>query len=172
MTRNLMALASVGMGLILGYHFLPEVGFFSVVNPSNYVIASTRDIASLERQVHQQVNEYRQSRGLSPLQLDSRISNESRRHSEDMATGRVRFSHDGSKERFEAVGSQIRFRQIAENLAYNYGYADPVKQAVKGWIDSPGHHKNMIGDYSLTGIGVAINAKGEYYFTQIFVRPQ
>jgi uncharacterized protein YkwD len=27
----------------------------------------------------------------------------------------------------------------------------------------------MIGNYDLTGIGVASNSQGEYYFTQIFV---
>jgi len=42
--------------------------------------------------------------------------------------------------------------------------------AVKGWINSPGHQKNMVGDYNLTGIGIAKNNVGEYYFTQLFVK--
>jgi uncharacterized protein YkwD len=28
----------------------------------------------------------------------------------------------------------------------------------------------MIGDFNLTGIGVAKNRAGEYYFTQIFIK--
>lgn len=156
----------------MGCSKLSDVIFEPMADDATAVVAMAADISTLEAKVHQQVNEYRQSQGLSPLKLDSRISNESRRHSQDMAEGQVKFSHDGSSQRFEAVGRHIRFRQIAENLAYNSGYADPVKQAVKGWIDSPGHHKNMVGNYSLTGVGVAKNAKGEYYFTQIFVRPR
>jgi uncharacterized protein YkwD len=59
---------------------------------------------------------------------------------------------------------------MGENLAFMKGYPDPVSVAVKGWINSPGHQKNMVGDYNLTGIGIAKNNAGEYYFTQLFVK--
>ena len=49
------------------------------------------------------------------------------------------------------------------------GYQDPVSTAVDGWIKSDGHRQNMEGNYNLTGIGVAMNPQGEYYFTQIFI---
>jgi uncharacterized protein YkwD len=50
------------------------------------------------------------------------------------------------------------------------GFADPVTQAVEGWIDSPGHHANIKGNFDLTGIGVVKNEQGEYYLTQLFVK--
>ena len=50
------------------------------------------------------------------------------------------------------------------------GYSNPGEVAVEGWIKSPGHHKNMIGDYDLTGIGIAQNSEGTYYFNQIFIK--
>jgi uncharacterized protein YkwD len=36
-------------------------------------------------------------------------------------------------------------------------------------VAPPGHRKNIEGPYEVTGIGVARNAQGEVYFTQIFV---
>lgn len=123
----------------------------------------------LELKVNQQVNQYRKSRNLPPLTLDNRITQQARLHSQRMASKSVSFSHDGFEQRVNAIARQIPLSSAAENLAYNQGYSDPVTVAVQGWIKSPGHHKNMIGNFNLTGIGVAKNAQGEYYFTQIFV---
>jgi uncharacterized protein YkwD len=124
---------------------------------------------NLELLVHQQVNQYRKSRNLPPLTLDSRISEQARLHSQRMAKKTVTFSHDGFEQRMNSISRQIPWRSVAENVAYNQGHSDPVSIAVQGWIKSSGHHKNMIGNYNLTGIGVAKNSQGEFYFTQIFV---
>lgn len=126
--------------------------------------------ASLEQSIHQQINQYRQSRNLAPLTLDPRISERARIHSQNMASGRVPFSHEGFEQRVRAIGRAIPYRQAAENVAYNKGYPDPGRQAVQGWIKSTGHRINIEGQYNLTGIGIVKNAKGEYYFTQIFIR--
>ncbi len=129
---------------------------------------SENSITELEESIHKLVNQYRRSQNLPPLKLDSRISQEARIHSENMAAGKVPFSHNGFEERAKAVGKYISYRKFAENVAFNQGYSDPPKSAVEGWINSPGHEKNMVGDFNLTGIGVAKNSKGEYYFTQLF----
>jgi uncharacterized protein YkwD len=127
-------------------------------------------VAALEKSVHEQVNQYRAGRNLPALKLDPRISERCRAHSAEMASDRAPFSHDGFEERVKAIGKQISYRSAAENLAYNLGYSDPVKLAVEGWIKSPGHRKNMEGEFDLTGVGIVQNAKGKYYFTQIFIR--
>jgi len=41
---------------------------------------------------------------------------------------------------------------------------------VDGWLNSPGHKKNIEGNFTLTGIGYARDHKGNIYFTQIFSR--
>jgi uncharacterized protein YkwD len=123
----------------------------------------------LEKLVHQQINQYRQSLNLSPLQLDPLISKQAKIHSENMAQGIVPFSHDGFEQRVKALDDSIKYRRVAENVAYNQGYSDPVGQAVQGWLNSSDHRHNIEGNYDLTGIGVAKNARGEYYFTQLFI---
>jgi uncharacterized protein YkwD len=145
--------------------------------PSNRAPTSTKSqqsnpgkFTALEQSVHQQVNQYRKSRNLPPLTLDSRISVQARVHSDAMASGQVPFSHQGFEERVRLSTKSIPFRSAAENVAYNQGFSDPGRQAVQGWIKSSGHRKNMEGNFNLTGIGVSKNARGEYYFTQIFIR--
>jgi uncharacterized protein YkwD len=131
---------------------------------------SNNSLKALEQSINAQINQYRQSRNLPPLTLDSRISEQARAHSQAMANASVPFSHEGFDQRVKAIARSIRYGAAAENVAYNQGYSNPGEQAVQGWIKSPGHQKNMVGDYDLTGIGVAKNAKGEYYFTQIFIK--
>lgn len=126
-------------------------------------------LIQLEEEIHRQVNQYRLSKNLPPLKMDARISQIARLYSQDMASGKATFSHDGFDQRVKAIGTSIRYRGAAENLAYLKGYPDLATTAVQGWINSPGHQKNMVGNYDLTGIGIAKNAEGEYYFTQLFV---
>ena len=135
--------------------------------PMNTNLAST-SITDLEKAVNQQINQYRASKKLPPLSIDPRISQQAKIHSENMASGKVKFSHDGFDGRVKAI--TIPYQSVAENVAYNMGFSDPVRNAVDGWIKSDGHRKNMEGQFNLTGIGIAKNAKGEYYFTQLFVR--
>jgi uncharacterized protein YkwD len=130
---------------------------------------SKSTMESLEQAVYERVNQYRQAQGLAPLSFDETIAVQARIHSQKMANIQT-MSHDGFKERVEAIGTTIQYRRAAENVAYNLGYDRPDEEAIRGWIASPGHHQNMIGKYDLTGIGVAQNANGEYYFTQIFIK--
>jgi len=43
-----------------------------------------------------------------------------------------------------------------------------ARVAVEGWIQSPGHRKNLLSNQTLCGIGVYVNAAGAYYLTQLF----
>lgn len=125
-------------------------------------------LGDLEQEVITQVNQYRQSKGLSPLVSENRLAIQARNHSLDMADGDVPFGHDGFAERIKATG--IPCLAAAENVAMNGGFADPAAAAVQGWPASPGHRANIEGNYDLTGVGAAVNGAGEYYFTQIFLR--
>lgn len=152
-----------------------RLSVFNQVLPANKTSSTTTKATnirptSLEQSVHQQINQYRAEHGLPPLTLDPRISEQARLHSKAMANGKVSFGHGGFKQRIDAINRVIPYRSAAENVAFNKGYSNPGQQAVEGWIKSPGHRINIEGQYNLTGIGIVKNAKGEYYFTQIFIR--
>ena len=168
LTTGVLELSANAQSLTSILKLLPQ---FPQTSASPTSIAqSTTTLATIEQAIHTQVNQYRASRGLSPLSLDSRISQQARIHSQNMASGTVPFSHEGFSQRVQAIATVIAYSGAAENVAYNQGYADPATQAVQGWLKSTGHRQNIEGQYNLTGIGVAKNAKGEYYFTQIFIR--
>ena len=144
---------------------------FALTKPSSPIrVATVQSMTSLEQKVQVQVNQYRASRNLLPLTLDSRISAQARAHSQAMAAGTTPFGHEGFSQRVQAIAKSIPYSAAAENVAYNQGYSDPVTQAVQGWLHSTGHRTNIEGQYDLTGVGIAKNSKGEYYFTQMFIR--
>ncbi len=89
-------------------------------------------------------------------------------HSRAMARKKVTFSHDGFGARVKRISRFLPYRIAAENVGYNKGYSDCAQQAVKSWLRNTSHRENIRGDFGLTGIGVAKNSEGVYYFTQIF----
>ena len=131
-----------------------------------------KEIKELRERIHLGVNEYRASQGLPPLSLNAGMNYQAEIHSQNMAQQVVKFSHQGFKGRIEALEGQITYHRAAENVAFNQGFQDPAETAIAGWIKSENHHLNMIGNFDLTGIGVAKNKQGEYYFTQIFIKEQ
>ena len=142
------------------------------LNSVKQTVAANRqdkELDNLLQKVHQQINQYRQTQNLEPLKLNSVLSQQAQIHSQNMADGKVKFSHNGFETRVENIDKKIAYRSVAENVGYNQGYQDPASQVVAGWNDSPGHQKNIVGNYNLTGLGVAKNQQGEYYFTQLFI---
>ncbi len=139
------------------------------VSESNKTTQPPAGIGKLELVIYDRINQYRQSKNLPPLAFDPIVAATAKAHSEDMARKSI-LSHDGFHERFESVSEAMSVQSAAENVATNRGYADPEIIAIQSWLESPGHHHNIVGRYNTTGIGIVQNSRGEYYFTQIFVR--
>lgn len=119
-------------------------------------------------QIFTLVNQHRAKLGLKPLKMYEPISAEAVKHSKNMANGRVDFGHGGFDGRYDKLTSSIKnANSMAENVAYSTGSPERV---VDNWLHSAGHKKNIEGDYTLTGIGVARAADGQIYYTQIFVK--
>lgn len=125
--------------------------------------------AEYEKNIMVLVNEYRNQHGLLPLDLNEEISEIARNHSKNMSNGLSIWGHEGYDERTKMVFTLIRWEEIGENLARNSSKNPPLK-AMLGWINSPLHEDNLVGEFTITGIGVAKSTTGEYFFTQIFVR--
>jgi uncharacterized protein YkwD len=114
------------------------------------------------------VNIYRRSAGLVPIQLNSFESALALKHSQDMASKRVSFSHDGFQERVLAIQKKLGPQAAwAENIASGRMSG---REVVESWIKSPIHKKNLLGNFILTGIGSAKNEEGVLYYTEIFTR--
>jgi|SRR5450631_3436950 len=126
---------------------------------------TSRPLDKMETEILQFVNEDRKEHGLSPLELNAVESSLAGQHSRNMASGKVKFGHDGFNKRAKAIQKALGGTVFGENVASGRMTA---REVVDGWLKSPGHKKNIEGNFTITGIGYASNNKGEIYFTQIF----
>jgi uncharacterized protein YkwD len=130
------------------------------------------EIEQLERRCFDEVNRQRRARGLFPLQFSNELQALARYYSWRMAEEKF-FSHTDPegrtvKERVSEYG--IKWRVLGENLASSNGYVNPVAASLHGWMDSPGHRKNILESvYTQSAIGAWISENGTVYFTQIFL---
>ncbi|CAH0482432.1 unnamed protein product [Peronospora belbahrii] len=115
------------------------------------------------------VNKQRATKGLSPLCLNKKLHDAAMGHSLDMAAHDY-MDHEGSdgsrlSQRITQAGYD--WEAVAENVAA--GQVD-VDEVMEGWIKSPGHLENIMGDYTMFGSAYAFNKDGTYqhYWTQNF----
>jgi uncharacterized protein YkwD len=172
MKHNLLKNTSLLLSCLLAFSSL----FFSCTSKKatkTVNVAAKPEMAAnvapaFETQVLNAVNQYRQSKGLPPFQTNFVITTEARRHSMNMATNRVKFGHTGIAARTKIISSKVAgVKSVAENVAFGNLSAQEV---LNTWLGSEGHRKNIEGNYTLTGIGVARNQKSQLYFTEIFAK--
>jgi len=132
-----------------------------------------REIEALEQQCLDEINQVRRKSGLARLIFSEQLLSVARAYSRRMAEQHF-FSHDdpeGRTVRERVDEADIRWRMIGENLAYSSGYVNPVAASLHGWMESPGHRRNILEpDFNLTAVGVWITSDGTVYFTEIFLR--
>lgn len=87
-----------------------------------------------------------------------------------MASKVCPFGHQGFDQRAKDMQKKANLSAFGENVAYNYNYDDPVQVSIEGWMESPGHKKNILGDFEETGVGIAISEDGKFYITQLFAK--
>lgn len=131
------------------------------------VLGQAEAATSQDEAVLHYVNQYRAKHGLSALSMDARMSQEAVYHSEAMAKGRIGFGHLGFEGRIKRLYRVIpNANGASENVAAGKWNA---KQVVDGWMNSPGHRRNILGHYNITGIGIAHDSRGRTYYTQLFI---
>ena len=136
---------------------------------------------SLEK-VHAGINAERVNNGGPALKWDDGLASIARAHSDDM-TNRNYFSYDTPEgmdptDRLHRAGLNCRkgYRYgIAENIAMETSLGNmqqTATEAVRGWMNSPGHRRNLLSrEYSTTGVGASFGTWQGYksvYLTQVF----
>ncbi len=148
-----------------------DTSSFELLLPDRVGAISPDARPEIESQVFHLINKHRKSKSLPLLKWASMPAHCARQHSLDMARGVVPFGHDGFNDRFNQIRAAMpSVTSMGENVAWNRGFSNPAQVAVDGWLSSPGHLANIEGDYNFSGVGVGVNASGQYYFTQIFVK--
>ena len=128
---------------------------------------------ALEKETFELVNQYRQANQLPPLRWDDTIAKVSRGHSKEMADAEVDFGHDGFSDRIDKLRKAIHDLNLigaGENVLRTDDPEEVARTAVKLWLNSPHHLKNIRGDYNYSGMGVWVDDKGMIYFTQFFLK--
>lgn len=126
-----------------------------------------------ERRAFEITNAARQQNGLTALAWDAELCRMARAHSESMAKLKF-FSHETPggltlKQRARAAGI-LRFRVLAENIAYNQDFDDPGAFAVERWLTSSKHRDNILNrDFEASAVGTFVDSNGRVYLTQVFI---
>ena len=129
----------------------------------------------VERLLVQKVNAYRADAGLPALVASRTLDGEAQSWSAHMA-GERDFNHDPSMSaRLRAGVDGAQLSGVGENIAYAIrGDAATGKTPEQiadslfaQWKDSPAHNHNMLGAYTVTGVGVSYEG-GRVYATQKF----
>ena len=109
-----------------------------------------------------ELNRLRYLLGLPLLRIDERLGRAARDHSTDMQTLGF-FAHESPVEGKRTPGDRAARAGTsggAENIAQGH---DTGAGAIRGWWYSPGHHRNMLGNHTRTGLG-----RCQQVWTQMF----
>ena len=115
-------------------------------------------------------NIFRAKNNLPPLKWDDSIWAISFTHSKNMGEKIVPFGHKGFNERVNQF--PFFYTLACENVYMCKGFInyDIATLAVNGWINSPGHRKNLLSNSTHCAIANYINKSGAFYLTQMFAR--
>jgi hypothetical protein len=113
------------------------------------------------------INNYRYQRGLPELEPVEHISFKCSEHNNFMIKNEL-IIHREFKQRSKNIQRIFGAVKISENLAFNF---ENNNEALKAWMDSDIHNRNLLGDYTHFGISIKINPlNGKKYYTNIFMK--
>ena len=124
------------------------------------------DSALKEQEVWALVNEARAANGLEALQYDYTLAEAAGKRAEELVSNLSHNRPDGSVCFTVLEEYGIRYWMAGENIAAGQTSAESV---MNGWLNSPGHYMNIMGDYSHIGVGHYTDAYGTEYWVQLFI---
>lgn len=121
--------------------------------------------STAEQQVAALVNAERARVGLNALTFDPALSQLAATRATEIITQFAHTRPDGRPWHTVMKDGGYAYQSAGENIAYGYPSAEAV---MKGWINSPGHYKNIIGA-NFTKIGVGrVKVGNTDYWAQLF----
>ncbi len=128
--------------------------------------------ASQERAMLCLVNHARVKAGLARLAKSPELDNSARKKSRDILRCDS-FSHFACGREFSywirASGYlQTECWRAGENLAYGTGSLSTVRAVFRGWMGSPDHRANILGDFSQTGLELITGTLDGFAGTRIW----
>lgn len=136
--------------------------------------AETGDYRAIMNEIVRLSNIEREKHGAQSLEADPYLEKAATGHSKEMAELDF-FSHTSPTAGRETPSQRIKLtgilpRATAENIASFTGHSESslAQKAVTGWMNSPGHRRNLL-DPTYTHIGIGVGRRGNtYYLTQNF----
>lgn len=155
---------------------LPSTPLTSI-NPQVPLESDTDFISRVEDEVLRLTNQKRSEAGLSTLEPDTQLRDIAWAHSADMLANDY-FSHEnhaGCNSSCRTTKAGYAWRSIGENIYMMSGYTITPEQTahmvVEGWMNSPGHRANMLGSFTVSGVGV-VRAGESIYATTLYAKPR
>jgi uncharacterized protein YkwD len=115
-------------------------------------------------------NRERAERKLPPLVPEARLTEAARLHAVDMASHRM-MSHegtDGSTPADRVKRQKYTYLTTGENVARGQRTVDDV---MTGWMNSPHHRENILGDFKEIGVARVEDDEGKPYWAVEFASP-
>jgi uncharacterized protein YkwD len=140
------------------------------------VSASFRPDSSESGRLFQEINSYRRSQGKTNLQRHTGLDRLAQAHSEYLRKHRGTFSlqgrnvsHFGFEGRALMARERFQMANVSENVAATSKVGGSSSQRFLSlWKGSKDHHKNLLDDWTHSGIGVVVDSDGMVFATQLF----
>jgi uncharacterized protein YkwD len=125
-----------------------------------------------EQAIVELTNKERAKMKLPPLAVNARLMKAARGHAANMAR-QEKMEHvlDGKRPRQRAEAAGYVVARVTENLAAGQEWT--TEAVMEDWMKSKEHRPNIL-DPKVTeiGVGLAKSARGEWYYAQLFARPE
>lgn len=133
---------------------------WSSIDPNN---VNSVDEITTTNQLISLVNDYRQSIGKPLLIRNATADKLAAEHANYMVSNK-----DVSTDNFETRWEALELKENAQDVSENVGVDISAEKAMNAYLSRVWLKANVEGDFTHTGIAVKKDAKGRYFYTQIF----
>ena len=126
----------------------------------------------VEAQVLAGINRYRASQSRGVLKRHAGLDRLARHHAQQMLR-EGKMSHKNYHHRLGMAEHYLKVADLRENVFHSWGVGESqqASRTVQGWIESPGHRRNLLANTMYCGVGVAKGPDGQFYATQLSGKP-